>query len=206
MSRFHYCLLKCEAGRRLLKRAQSLMQTWCTYTKKKVIFQNCLKISMRSSAFHRRSTFPLPHKSSHPRGNFPNTRSSFLFFVVFSVMTNGSRIQIISWAWQVQRKEEPWGVRTKSFPLSTLSRGFLLGLPSLPSSCGKPWEPVPGVRLGSQEGTLRIHVPLGQGRPPPGSLRLYPYTCPHLPLHAPVECTRLGSSPQSSLHRPAVPR
>lgn len=155
MSRFHYCLLKCEDGRRLLKWAQSLTQTWCTYTKKKGRISKLLKISMCSSAFHRRSTFPLPHKSSHPHGNFPNTRSSCLFFIVLSVMTNDSRIQITSWVWQMQWKEEPWGVRTNSFPLSKFSWGFLLGLPSLSSSWGKPRESVGRSMFGVPGGDLK---------------------------------------------------
>lgn len=129
MSRCHYWLLKRETGRRLLKRASSLMQPWCTRTKKKVILQNCLEISMRSSAFHSRSTFSLPLKSSHPHGNFPNTRSSFLFFsslcMLWWLMVTGFRLL-------AERDEfnenETWAVRTNGFPLSAFLWGLLFGL------------------------------------------------------------------------------
>lgn len=47
--------------------------------RKRPHFKNGLKFSMCSSALHSRSNFPFLPKSSHPHGNFPNTRSFYYF-------------------------------------------------------------------------------------------------------------------------------
>lgn len=160
--------------------------------RKRSYFKNSLKISMRSSAFHSRSTFPLPLKSSHPHGNFPNTRRFYIFFfIVFSMMTNGHRIQIISQTWQAQWKPEAWAVMSKSHHLPTPRRDD--------SSSDSPW-PMSFASLraclceyvwGPGRGLFSFHVLLGKQS-----------------LHVPVLLLQhpcLHPFPQSSLQTPEFP-
>lgn len=155
ISEFHYCLLNERLEEDFWKRPE----VWRTHDahipRKRPHFKNSLKISMCSSALHSRSHFPFLPKSSHPHGNFPNTRSFYDFFVftVFSVMTNSHRTQIISCIWQAQWTREAWALKGKRHPLSTFFWGLLFGLPkSQPSGlwlCQAPESLLAWVCLGS---------------------------------------------------------
>ena len=118
------------------------------------------------------------------------------FFILFSVMTNSHRIQILSLIWQAQWKQRAWAVKAKRYPLSTFLSGPPLVSPSLrslASGCGEPWQP----DCMSMSGGLKVWIScLGR------EARLLG---PSVYVQGPPTCLRLPCSAPTWMRAPGVP-
>ena len=186
-------------------------EVWCRHDvhipRKRSYFKICLKISMCSSAFHSRSTFPLPHKFSHPHGNFPSTRSFYYFFSLYFLwwlMATG--FGLIAEYNKLSENKGPELWRLKAIPVCILMRT----LPRFPP-VSPLWLPAEAWEyLGTWEGTPRIHF-LRSAWAGKASSAASPYifqvlTYVHTFTSMPqLECVSLYPFPQSSLQTPSVP-